>query len=47
MGKKSDAEKDLAALKTLNPQLAGELAEFLKTGKEEDEYASTSPKQKS
>jgi tetratricopeptide (TPR) repeat protein len=47
MGKKSDAEKDLAALKKLNPKLAGELAEFLKTGKEEDEYAPTSPKQKS
>ena len=47
MGKKSDAEKDLAALKKLNPKLAGELAEFLKTGKEEDEYAPTSPRQKS
>jgi tetratricopeptide (TPR) repeat protein len=47
MGKKSDAEKDLATLKTLNPKLAGELTEFLKTGKEEDEYAPTSPKQKS
>ena len=46
MGKKSDAEKDLAALKKLNPKLAGELAEFLKTGKEEDAYAPTSPKQK-
>jgi hypothetical protein len=47
MGKKSDAEKDLAALKKLNLKLASELAEFLKTGKEEDEYAPTSPKQKS
>ena len=47
MGKKSEAEKDLAALKKLNPKLADELAEFLKTGKEEDEYAPTSPKQKS
>jgi tetratricopeptide (TPR) repeat protein len=47
MGNKSDAEKDLATLKKLNPKLAGELAEFLKTGKEEDEYAPTSPKQKS
>jgi tetratricopeptide (TPR) repeat protein len=47
MGKKSDAEKDLATLKKLNPKLAGELTEFLKTGKEEDEYAPTSPKQKS
>jgi tetratricopeptide (TPR) repeat protein len=47
MGKKSDAEKDLVALKKLNLKLADELAEFLKTGKEEDEYAPTSPKQKS
>jgi tetratricopeptide (TPR) repeat protein len=47
MGKKSDAEKDLAVLKKLNPKLAAELAEFLETGKEEDEYAPTSPKQKS
>jgi tetratricopeptide (TPR) repeat protein len=47
MGKKADAERDLAALKKLNPKLAGELAEFLKTGEEEDEYAPTSPKQKS
>jgi hypothetical protein len=46
MGKKADAERDLAALKKLNPKLAGELAEFLKTGEEEDEYAPTSPKQK-
>jgi hypothetical protein len=47
MGKKADAERDLAALKKLNPKLAGELAEFLETGEEEDEYAPTSPKQKS
>jgi tetratricopeptide (TPR) repeat protein len=47
MGKKSDAEKDLTALKKLNPKLADELAEFLKTGQEEDEYSPTSPKQKS
>ena len=47
MGRKADAEKDLATLKRLNPKLAGELQEFLKTGKEEDEYDSTSPKQKS
>ena len=47
MGKKSDAEKDLATLKKLNQKLAGELADFLKTGKEEDEYAPTSLKQKS
>jgi tetratricopeptide (TPR) repeat protein len=47
MGNKSAAEKDLATLKKLNPKLAAELGEFLKTGKEEDEYAPTSPKQKS
>jgi tetratricopeptide (TPR) repeat protein len=47
MGRKADAEKDLAILKKLNKKLAGELEEFLKTGKEEDEYgSSTSPKQK-
>ena len=47
MGRKDDAEKDLAILKKLNKKLAGELEEFLKTGKEEDEYGSpTSPKQK-
>jgi hypothetical protein len=34
-------------LKRLSPKLAGELEEFLKTGKEEDEYAATSPKQES
>jgi tetratricopeptide (TPR) repeat protein len=47
MGRKADAEKDLVTLKKLNPKLAGELEEFLKTGKEEDEYDATSPKQKS
>jgi tetratricopeptide (TPR) repeat protein len=47
MGRRADAEKDLATLKKLNPKLAGELEEFLKTGKEEDEYDSTSPKEKS
>jgi tetratricopeptide (TPR) repeat protein len=47
MGRKADAEKDLATLKRLNPKLAGELEEFLKTGKEEDEYAATSPKRNS
>ena len=47
MGRKTDAQKDLATLKKLNPRLAGELEEFLKTGKEEDEYNPTSPKQKS
>ena len=47
MGRKADAEKDLATLKRLNPKLAGELEEFLKTGKEEAEYAVTSPKRNS
>jgi tetratricopeptide (TPR) repeat protein len=47
MGKKADAERDLATLKKLNPKLADELEEFLKTGKEEDDYGPISPKQKS
>jgi tetratricopeptide (TPR) repeat protein len=47
MGRNTDAQKDLATLKKLNPKLAGELEEFLKSGKEEDEYSPTSPKQKS
>jgi tetratricopeptide (TPR) repeat protein len=47
MGRRADAEKDLAILKKLNPKLAGELEEFLKTGKEEDEYGPASRKQKS
>ncbi len=47
MGRKADAEKDLATLKKLNPKLARELEEFLQTGKEEDEYGPTSPKQRS
>jgi Flp pilus assembly protein TadD len=34
MGRKAAAEKDLVTLKKLNPKLAGELEEFLKTGKE-------------
>jgi tetratricopeptide (TPR) repeat protein len=47
MGRKADSEKDLVTLKKLNPKLAGELEEYLKTGKEEDEYDATSPKEKS
>ena len=47
MGRRADAEKDLVTLKKLNPKLAAELQEFLKTGKEEDEYGATSPKKKS
>jgi len=46
MGRKAEAERDLVTLKKLNPKLAGELEEFLKTGKEEDEYGSTSAKRK-
>jgi tetratricopeptide (TPR) repeat protein len=46
MARKADAERDLATLKKLNPKLADELEEFLKTGKEEDEYGPTSRKQK-
>jgi tetratricopeptide (TPR) repeat protein len=36
MGRKTDAEADLAALRKLNPRLAKELAEVIQTGKEED-----------
>ena len=37
MGRKADAEKDLATLKKLDPHLAGDLEEYIKTGKEDDE----------
>ena len=47
MGRKADAEKDLATLRKLNSKLAGELEQFLKTGREEEEYGGTSPKQNS
>jgi tetratricopeptide (TPR) repeat protein len=47
MGRKAEAEKDLATLRRMNQKLAAELQEFLKTGKEEDEYAATSPKHES
>src|SRR5580692_4415598 len=36
MGRKMDAQADLAALQKLNPQLAKDLAEVIQTGKEED-----------
>ena len=36
MGRKADAEKDLATLKALKPKLADELEEVIQTGKEED-----------
>jgi tetratricopeptide (TPR) repeat protein len=39
MGRKADADKDLATLKKLDPHLAGELESYMKTGKEgEDLY---------
>ena len=39
MGRKADAEKDLATLRKLNSHLAGELEAYIKTGKEdEDQY---------
>src|ERR1700739_1981132 len=38
MSPKSDAEADLAALQKLSPRLAKELAEVIKTGKEEDPF---------
>src|SRR5580700_4663737 len=44
MDRKSDAEADLAALEKLNPQLAKELAEVIKTGKEEDQFYGLSSK---
>ena len=46
MGRRAEAERDLVTLKKLNPKLSGELEEFLKTGKEEDEYGPTSAKRK-
>ena len=33
MGRKADAENDLATLKKLNPHLAAELEQYIKTGK--------------
>jgi tetratricopeptide (TPR) repeat protein len=44
MGRKIDAQADLAALQKLNPQLAKELAEVIKTGKEEDRFYGLSSK---
>jgi tetratricopeptide (TPR) repeat protein len=37
MGRKSDAQADLAALQKMNPELAKDLAEVMKTGKEEEQ----------
>jgi hypothetical protein len=36
MGRKADAEKDLATLNALEPKLANELEEVIQTGNEED-----------
>jgi tetratricopeptide (TPR) repeat protein len=47
MGRKTDAESDLLVLKKLNPHLAQELAEFMKTGKEDDELYGATKKLKS
>src|SRR6202790_921870 len=38
MGRKVDAQADLATLKKLSPRLAKELAEVIKTGKEENRF---------
>jgi tetratricopeptide (TPR) repeat protein len=37
MGRKADAQADLATLQKMSPRLAKELAEYIKTGKEDDE----------
>jgi hypothetical protein len=47
MRRKADADKNLATLKNLNPKLAREVEQFLKTGMEVEEYGRTSPKQDS
>ena len=44
MGRKSDAQADLAALQKMNPRLANDLAEVMKTGKEEDRVYGLSTK---
>ena len=45
MGRKADAQADLALLKKLNRSLAKELEEFMQTGKEEDYlYGATTKK---
>lgn len=38
MGKKTDAEKDLATLKQINPKLTPGLEAAIKTGQDEDHY---------
>ena len=44
MGRKIDAQADLASLQKLNPQLAKDLEEVIKTGKEEDRFYGLSSK---
>jgi tetratricopeptide (TPR) repeat protein len=42
MGRKADAQADLKKLQKMNPHLAKELEDFIKTGKEDDElYGAT------
>jgi Flp pilus assembly protein TadD len=47
MGRKAEAQADLATLKRLNPRLAKELEEFLTTGKEDDELYGVAKKARS
>ena len=44
MGRKVEAQADLVTLQKLNPQLAKELAEVIRTGKEEDQFYGLSSK---
>jgi tetratricopeptide (TPR) repeat protein len=44
MGRKSDAQGDLTTLQKMNPELAKDLAEVMKTGKEEDQLYGLSTK---
>jgi tetratricopeptide (TPR) repeat protein len=44
MGRQADAQTDLVALQKLNPQLAKDLAEVIRTGKEEDRIYGLSSK---
>ena len=44
MGRKVEAQADLVTLRKLNPQLAKELAEVIRTGKEEDRFYGLSSK---
>ena len=44
IGRKSDAQADLAALQKMNPRFANDLAEVMKTGKEQDKVYGLSTK---